>query len=122
MTYTRVIPRDLFNEANLLKCYGRLWILLDETCGHNARLGDKAGEHSGEPFEIVRDESDGSLSVANVPFTVAGEAWTLSRPLNAREPWPLWCSSPDEEICERVFTEEGQFSPEFVQLIMDIRP
>lgn len=39
-----------------------------------------------------------------------GGAWRLSRPLNCRNPWPLWCSSPDEETCERVFTEEGQFS------------
>lgn len=30
MSYFRVIPRDLFNEASLLKCYGRLAILLDD--------------------------------------------------------------------------------------------
>lgn len=122
MTYTRVIPRDLFNEADLLKCYGRLWILLDETRGHSARLGDAESEHSGAPFEIRQDEADGSISVANVPFTIRGERWRLSRPLNCRSPWPLWCSSPDEETCERVFTEEGRFSPEFVQLIMGIAP
>lgn len=28
-TYIRVLPRDLFNEADLLKCVARLWILLD---------------------------------------------------------------------------------------------
>ena len=119
MTYARVIPRDLFNEANLLKCYGRLWILLDETRGHNARLGDKAGEHSGEPFKIVQDESDGSLSVANVPFTVAGEAWTLSRPLNTREPWPLYAESPTGDLFE-VFCENGWFSVEFSRAIMGL--
>lgn len=31
--YIRVVPRDLFNEGDLLKCYGRLWILLDERRG-----------------------------------------------------------------------------------------
>lgn len=122
MTYTRVIPRDLFNEADLLKCYGRLWILLDETRGHSARLGDAESEHNGAPFEIWQDEADGSISVANVPFTIRGERWRLSRPLNCRSLWFLWCSSPDEETCERVFTEEGRFSPEFVQLIMGIAP
>jgi hypothetical protein len=30
VSYFRVIPRDLFNEASLLKCYGRLAILLDD--------------------------------------------------------------------------------------------
>jgi hypothetical protein len=29
MGYTRVIPRDLFNEANLLKCIGGLYIALE---------------------------------------------------------------------------------------------
>ncbi len=38
MTYKRVIPRDLFNEANLLKCYGALWIALDNARGHTAKL------------------------------------------------------------------------------------
>lgn len=121
MTYTRVIPRDLFNEGDLLKCYGRLWILLDETRGHVAQLGDEE-QLPATPFEVWQDESDGSLTVVNVPFLVRGERWHLYRPLNCRSPWPLWCSSPDEEICVRVFTEKGQFSPEFVQLIMGIAP
>lgn len=121
MTYTRVIPRDLFNEADLLKCYGRLWILLDETRGHVAQLGEEE-QLPGAPFEIWQDEADGSISVANVPFTIRGERWRLSRPLNCRNPWPLWCSSPDEEICERVFTEEGRFSPEFLRLIIGVAP
>ena len=51
MTYTRVIPRDLFNEGDLLKCYGRLWILLDETRGHVAQLGEEEQLPSA-PFEI----------------------------------------------------------------------
>jgi len=120
MTYTRVIPRDLFNEADLLKCYGRLWILLDETRGHVAQLGEEE-QLPGAPFEIWQDEGDGSLTVANVPFTVRGVQWTLSRPLNARAAWPLYAHSPmGEEF--RVFTEEGQFSPDFLQAILDIRP
>ncbi len=27
--YARVIPRDLFNEANLLKCFGNLYLRLE---------------------------------------------------------------------------------------------
>lgn len=120
MTYTRVIPRDLFNEADLLKCHGRLWILLDETRGHSARLGDAESEHSGAPFEIWQDEADGSISVANVPFTIRGERWRLSRPLNARAAWPLYAISPAGDEF-RVFTEDGWFTPEFSQIIMGLR-
>ncbi len=30
MPYHRVLPRDLFNDANLLKCMGRLIMLIDD--------------------------------------------------------------------------------------------
>lgn len=121
MSYTRVIPRDLFNEADLLKCYGRLWILLDQTQGHQAQLGDEE-QLPGAPFEIWQDEADGSLTIANVPFYVRGVRYRLSRPLNARAPWPLWCASPDEEFCDRVFTEDGQLSDEFKKTIKGENP
>lgn len=36
--YERVVPRDLFNEANLLKCIGKLVLEIEEwvfdECGH----------------------------------------------------------------------------------------
>lgn len=118
MTYARVIPRDLFNEADLLKCLGRLWILLDETRGHNARLGDAEGEHDGAPFEIVQDESDGSLYVANVPFRIGCYEYTLTRPLNARAPWPLYIHRDFDDI--RVFDEDGKLSGQFQAIIMGI--
>lgn len=111
MTYTRVIPRDLFNEADLLKCYGRLWILLDENRGHVAELGEQE-QLPGAPFEIWQDESDGSLTVVNVPLRVRGVDWQLCRPLNARAAWPLYAHSPMGEEY-RVFDLDGNISPEF---------
>jgi len=122
MTYFRVIPRDLFNEADLLKCYGRLWILLDQTRGHKATLGKVTngidpGEHSGETFQIVQDSNDGSLTIANVPFRIAGKRFALSRPLNSRDHWPLWVEDEAGDICEPVFTDEGELSPEFLKLL-----
>lgn len=123
MNYTRVIPRDLFNEANLLKCYGRLWILLDEMVGHHeAQLGDKNNEHYGAAFNIVQDETDGSISIWNLCFYVHGKNYRLFRPLNARSPWPLWCTSPDGEFCERVFSDAGFLSSEFLRLIKGEAP
>lgn len=122
MTYMRVIPRDLFNEADLLKCYGRLWICLDKLRDHRATLGlypnvNDPGDHSGEPFQIEQMPDDGSLTVRNVPFCVAGKRLHLSRPLNSRDPWPLWIDDEEAEICERVFTDEGELSPEFLEII-----
>lgn len=120
MTYSRVIPRDLFNEANLLKCLGRLWICLDSRRDLPCQLGAiktdyDPGDHTGEAFHIVMNEGDGSLSVANLPFHIRGDLFTLSRPLNSRDPWPLYCESPNGETCLEVFDSDGNLSAEFLK-------
>ena len=112
MSYARVIPRDLFNEADLLKCYGRLVILLQNLGHHHAELS----EGSGAPFDIQQDSSSGAITVANLPFAIAGERYRLMRPLNSRQPWPLYAvDDEDEEVA--VFSRIGEFSAEFLQLI-----
>lgn len=112
MSYRRVIPRDLFNEASLLKCMGRLWILLDNLpSGHRAKLADE----SGAPFNIQQDPSSGALEVVNIAFTIARKPWSLTRPLNSRAPWPLYAENEDD--CVSVFTDEGELSDEFRALI-----
>jgi len=71
MRCARVIPRDLFNEADLLKCLGRLWIKLDERRDHKGRMVFYgAGER---PFEVEQNPSDGSIHCRNVVFDLDGE-------------------------------------------------
>jgi len=114
-SYTRVIPRDLFNEGNLLALYGRLVILLGETRDHDA-----AFEQDQVPFfDIVQDDSSGSLTVANLAFTIRGERYRLGRPLNSRERWSLWLTSWDDPDFEEVpvFDDEGNFASEMLALI-----
>jgi hypothetical protein len=117
MSYLRVIPRDLFNEASLLKCLGRLWILLDNLpAGHVARLGNDDGDHDGTAFRIEQSDNDGSINVANLPFRIGGRRYHLSRPLNSRQPWPLYATDDDDEETT-VFGDGGEFTPEFRRLI-----
>jgi hypothetical protein len=119
MTYIRVIPRDLFNEADLLKCLGKLWINLESAgfSNHDARLAFDPG-NDGQPFDIRLDESDGSISVRNVALSIGGEEWHLSRPLNSRAAWPLLCQDSEGELdAIRVFTDEGSLSDEFSALV-----
>ncbi len=111
MAYVRVIPRDLFNEADLLKCLGRVWILLDKMHHHDAHFDDG----DGDPFMITQDESDGSISVSSLPFHINGNRWCLRRPLNARAPWPLYANRHDDEVA--VFTEDGVFTGDFERLV-----
>lgn len=129
MTYKRVIPRDLFNEASLLKCLGRIYILL-ETGTHNARLdyavdeGDyREAEQYGEPapgWNICQNESTGGIYADNVILWIGGKIAYLERPLNSRQDWPLWLERLDGEELEEpveVFDKAGNFSPEMLALI-----
>jgi len=111
MSYRRVIPRDLFNEANLLKCLGRLSILLDEIIGHDAELTNDGG-----PFDIQQNPASGAISCINVDLVARGRQIWLSRPLNSREPWPLYADDENDETVA-VFTDDGFFTPEFKQMI-----
>lgn len=110
MTYHRVIPRDLFNEANLLKCYGQLWLELE-------RRGNEATEllNDGDAFDIVQD-SDGNLTITNIEFFINEEPMALHRPLNSKEPWPLYLTTEQDEIIA-VFTDRGLFTQEMLALL-----
>lgn len=108
--YRRVLPRDLFNEANLLKCLGRLWIVLDDRRGHTARIV----EEDVPAFDIVQNEATGGIYVRNLTFAVGGREFDLERPLNSRQPWPLYVSAADDPDFEEiaVFDDGGQLTPE----------
>lgn len=107
MSYYRVIPRDLFNEANFLKCLGQLAILhLDGMLPENVGI-----DHDGKRFKVYQDE-DGSLRIKNFTLTIAGERIDLYRPLNSREDWPLWFERGDE-IEGTVFDKHGEISADF---------
>lgn len=122
--YMRVLPRDLFNEASLLKCWGRLCILLENmpSGSHKAMVVEEALDG---PFEVRQDPASGALSIANLTFTVAGRPLLLERPLNARGSWPFWVVARDEDAdldCfdlgdVEVFDERGEFLPEMLALI-----
>lgn len=115
MSYRRVIPRDLFNEANLLKCLGRLWICLDESHGHRAELIGPVGLQS---FHVMQSDDDGSIYAENVQLLVAGYfAGRLYQPLNSREDWPLWLADPDDGDDVSVFDDQGNLSAEFWEVI-----
>lgn len=118
MSYVRVIPRDLFNESSLLKCYGRLYICLENTPGHSAELREEFAP--GDAFKVRQSPDDGSIYLANVSLYVRGRKVHLSRPLNSRDAWPMWAvieTDDGEEDEIEVFTEEGEFSPEFAAYI-----
>lgn len=110
MSYPRVIPRDLFNEANLLKCYGQIFINLE-----TADLPHVELVHDDDTFDVEQDESDGSLFISNVVLKVRGEPRELRRPMNSRNPWPLILVDRDEEVDIPVFNDDGSFTEDILQ-------
>lgn len=118
MAYIRVIPRDLFNEANLLKCYGQIYLNLERVRA-DAELVEDDSLSSGKPFHITQDV-DGNLTITNVFLRVRGVRMPLRRPLNSREPWPLVMlyehpAGDEDEL--PVFNGDGSFSDEMLAFL-----
>lgn len=115
MSYERVIPRDLFNEANLLKCLGKVCLLIHDN------VLELAFDHDGGAFEIAQGE-DGETYVSNIAFhTAGGDQVHLYRPLNARAPWPLLADLDDEHCLIPVFTDDGEISDDFREALAPTR-
>lgn len=115
MSYLRVIPRDLFNEANLLKCYGQLYLNLERLNLPNVEI-----QHDGESFDVQQDPESGDLFLSNVRLVVNDQPCRLSRPLNSRAPWPLLLLTESNGVVEdevHVFSDDGAFSLEMHSFI-----
>ncbi len=111
MSYQRVIPRDLFNEAKLLKCMGQLALIIHD--GVNVPKGLTLDhEESENGFEVAQDSSSGELYVANLSLCCQGRLIGLRHPYNDKRPYPtrfsLW--EGDEGP---VFKADGSLSDEF---------
>jgi len=126
MSYIRVIPRDLFNEASLLKMLGQFWLLTDHREQVQFIHTDLSGiGGQGLPFMIEQDRGDGSISVSNVRLFIKNQRYRLYRPLNSREAWPLWIERVNDSEFEafQVFDDlqakpgEASLSDEMLQLI-----
>lgn len=115
MSYQRVIPRDLFNEANLLKCYGQVCLNLERLNLPHVELT----QSDDGSFEVYQDPDSGALTLDNVGLHAHGKGWKLTRPLNARAPYPLYVESisdPDFDPVD-VFNDDGTFSASMLHFL-----
>lgn len=112
MSYQRVIPRDLFNEADLLKCLGKLYLMTEYRT--TVRI-----LNSGRAFDVVQDISDGSIHCSNICIVLNGCVFEHFRPLNSREPWPLRLRRADPDAEDfRAFDDQGNLSDEVKGLLL----
>lgn len=118
MNFTRIIPRDLFNESKLLKSIGQLALKIHE--GINIRWPMRIVYDGDEPFIVNQNPSDGDLFCTNLNLFV-GEQWvSLSSTYNSKSPYPL-CFS-DEHNQGNVFDDNGEFSIDFCAWLDSIAP
>ena len=118
MPYTRVIPRDLFNEAKLLKCLGRLALVIHDgrdKCRNEIPAGLRT-ESDGQPFRIAQRPGCGALYCENATFWMFDVQLFMQVPYNSREPYPLQCVLADMSEME-VFDTDGDLSFEFYEYL-----
>jgi hypothetical protein len=103
--YRRVIPRDLFNEAKLLKCIGKMSVLI-----HDERIPNLNITHENESKGfIIAQDHDGSIYVDNVFFfDNNGTPVYFHTPLNSKENWPLIMLYKEEEYFP--FNDNGEYT------------
>lgn len=106
--YNRVIPRDLFNEAKLLKCVGRLCLMIH----NNQTPVDMNFEHDGAEFEIIMLPG-GSLCISNVLISIKGLEKTFATSYNSKSNYPFFIID-DEEGEIYIFNENGDFTQDFI--------
>lgn len=109
--YQRVAPRDFFNESKLLKCLGRLTLLI-----HDGMTPVKIGmiedfRYSSE-FKIGLMD-DGHLVVTNRQFKIKEHFVIMKTVYNCKKPYPLICEH--EYVEYPVFDDNGEWTEEFIE-------
>lgn len=100
--YSRVMPRDLFNEAKLLKCLGHVML------AHvNDQLPQLKVRHDTDETQgwAIKMSICGHLFCSNMVFSVKARRLYLATAVNDRTCWPLlygW-SARFEDMTEPVF-------------------
>lgn len=109
--YQRVIPRDFFNESMLLKCMGKLTLLI-----HNNQLPPELViDYDDSGFEV--DLTEHGLEVSNATLSYGGVPLTFFTPYNSREPWPMFVVNEENYEEVQVFDNKGNVLQEFLDFL-----
>jgi hypothetical protein len=116
-SYRRVVPRDLFNEAKLLKCLGKIAIgILDGKLGEFELEEKFTNPENG--FEIVQND-DGDIMCENYRVFKGDEELYLFTRLNSKANWPLMTIDHNAEYID-VMDDDGKFTNDFLTYLSEI--
>lgn len=116
MSYQRVIPRDFFNEAKLLKCFGQLSLkILDCTLPDGMTIYI---DENGESFGIQMSH-DGYLTIDNYETTLNNIPVIFKTTYNSKFAYPFFCEY--DYVDYEVFDDNGEFTKEFINFANDLK-
>lgn len=115
MNYDRTIPRDLFNEAKLLKGLGFLILHIHDGVSPDGLTFEQPPPES--EFDIRHDRAYGDLFVFNVRVQLHGESLYLFHPYNENEGLTLSYRHNGES--GYVFEDPETFTDSFISLCQD---
>ncbi len=104
MEHFRVIPRDFFNEAKLLKCLGHFEICIMD---HPLPGLEFEVHFEGGPFVVRQNQSDATLYCENYRVFLAGEELKLYTIYNSKDAYPLYGEYKGQHFL--IFDERGFF-------------
>jgi len=111
--YQRVIPRDLFNEAKLLKGWGCIALLVhNEMQPEGVTLEHDTSEHPG--FDIAQDPDSADLYITNLILKLYDEKVVIQSSYNSKTPNTLFFIGEMMGHEGDVLTDDGKFTDCFL--------
>lgn len=115
-TYLRVMPRDLFNESNLLKCWGFLVLECMDGIYPELSYDDISGR-----FIVERDDTVYGFYLSNVSLYINGVPFRPFVPVNSRDKNPFYIESEETEWESlRIIDDNGKLTAEFKNFVKTI--
>lgn len=125
--YQRVLPRDLFNEAKLLKCLGRLALMIENGAFYPLMVRFRHGPDEDDPdayedsyvpgFDIRQWPDDGGLYVHNLDFLVVDTVVPLRSSYNSKLQYPLLYEDEGHTCFGEVFYNDGNLALGFMSFL-----
>ena len=116
--YKRVVPRDLFNEANYIKCIGQLALIK-----HDNEINSKLFELKTNLYEEFGSNLtinlDGDLFDLNTSLIIKNQDYTVYRSANSRNNFPIYISDEKEGLIN-IFNEYGALDLEFIEFCTNL--
>lgn len=114
--YNIVLPRDAFNQAKLLKCLGRLTLLIEDRLAPEWISYELKYPYNQFVFSL---NDDNRLFCENLVFEIKGiphQRHIVYSVYNSKDNYPLVLELGNDFSPINIFNEDGSFTQEFLNI------